>query len=1153
MRWAALRRVGAAATMLLAGMLAVPAAQAQVWTTEGCSGCHGLGPSIANAVADDSNNTTLGLGESWMGNATDLRTRVNNAGNFTGFTAMQAANFSADDATEVRNYFLTVRDGVATTVARSLATKVDSTTTSSFSFTLTNFRGSAATYSLSFAGTGAADYSVQSHTATGTGCSAGNLPAATTLAGSACTVNVTVAFTPSAAGARNATLRATLSAPGTAQTTATLSGTGQTASFAITPSSRSVEAKVGSSVTTTYTITNNGAAVLDLTSIDFSSPRFTLGAGNTCSVAGTSNVAANGGTCTLAVTFTPLAAGDVVGQVNIGHDGANVSSPSSVDITGTGTVPAISSSTASVDFQNSQVGVPKPLPGAITLTNTGDASLVFPANPFTVGGTHPGDFSFGGTCANATVTPGDTCTVDGTFTPGATGARSATLTISSDASNVLPAITLAGTGVALPEPVVVFPNQAFPDTVIGETAAQTRQVTITNDRTRDITYVVADATDFKIDAESCPTRIVPGGGTTCTITWRFQPVLGSGEGLRQAAIAFTFGGTLGDPAPSDVNGQLTGNALLPIAQSATTLNAAAVVGTPSTSSLLLTNRSASSVTLNSLAFSGTAATDYSLDATNTCAPGGALAASANCSLIVRFDPPAAGTRNATLTITHTAPGSPQTVTLNGTATPAPQGRIELSTLSLNFPDTQLDGSATLPITVQNAGDLALNFSAFNLAGTAAAEYERGGTCSTATPLAIGAQCTLSVTFRPTVLGLRSASLTIQSDASNGPATITLSGTGVPIPVPVVSLAPASLDFGTQTVGGLYPSRTIRLSNTGTADLLTSAIAVEGAGFTDASASACPSTLAPGAGCDIAIAFAPTSAGSDFTGTLRVTSNAAGSPHTVALLGRGSLAAVPVLVWSPAVTVLDFGTVSAGTVSGVLSATLLNQGPGGVTLSVLNAVGSGSAAFSVAGGTCQAGQALFQGQRCRVDVRFAPSTAGAKSATVQVASNGSAPPELALAGTGLGGPSPGLAMSAVAMDFEATRVGTQSLPGEITLRSTGSGTLRVTALAVTGPFTVSTKSCPSLPFALPAGAECTLAVSFVPQSAGETSGSLRITSDADPAAFDVALSGVGEPPADLSSGGGCSLAAGDPAADPTLWAMVLLAAVALLARRRSKRR
>lgn len=1119
-----------------------------------CSGCHGTGGAGSPPrLPSQGSNILLGanLNDSCASNSScSLRTTI--LGNAS-MGAGVSGQFTNAELDAVRLYLLQVLNAEVTNTAPSFAsTVVGQTTTDTFTVTIRNYRGStgvSGAINYSFSTTGA-DFSIVS--APGGTCAATGSTTPTS-----CAVNVTVQFAPSAAGTRNGSLNVNVTPaigtdPDPANDSVALSATGIAAvpGFSITPSSRTFTAKVGQTASQSFTISNPGTAALDLTSFNFSSGVYTRAGSSTCSTAVNVGV---GSSCTLTVTFAPVAAGTANATLTVNHNAA--SSPDSVSLFGTGTVPVISSNVASLDFQNSQVGVPKAAPATITLTNTGNASLVFSATPFTVGGSHPGDFSFSSTCAGATVTAGNSCTVSGTFTPSATGARSATLSFNSDASNVLPAITLAGNGVALPEPVVVFPPQAFPDTVIGETAAQTRQVTITNDRTRNITYSVANTSDFSIapGGESCPTRVVPGGGGSCTITWRFQPVLGSGEGLRQATLAFTFGGTLGDPAPSNVNGQLSGNALLPIAQSASVLNAAAVVGSPTTSSLLLTNRSASAVTLSNLAFSGAAAADYSLDASNTCAPAGVLAAGANCSLVVRFNPPAAGARNATLTITHTAPGSPQTVTLSGTATPAPQGRIELSALSLSFPNTQLDGSSSLPITVQNSGDLALNFTAFNLAGAAAAEYERGGTCGTATPLAIGAQCTVTVTFRPTALGVRSASLTILSDASNGPATITLSGTGVPIPVPVVTLAPASLDFGAQTVGGLYPSRTIRLSNTGTADLVTSAIVVEGGGFANASAAACPGTLAPGAGCDIAIAFAPTSAGTDFTGTLRVTSNAAGSPHTAALLGSGSLAALPVLVWSPAVTQLDFGTVSTGTVSGVQSATLLNQGPGGVTLTVLNAVGGGAAAFSVAGGTCQVGQALFEGQTCRVDVRFAPSSAGAKSATVQVASTGSFPPVLALAGTGLGGPSPGVALSLDTMAFDATRVGTQSVPAEVTVRSSGSGTLQVTALTVTGPYAVSVKSCPNLPFALPAGGECTLAVSFVPQSEGETSGTLRVTTDADPASVDVALSGRGEPAADLSSGGGCSLASGDSATDPTLWTLVLLAALVLLARRRARRR
>ena len=105
-----------------------------------------------------------------------------------------------------------------------------------------------------------------------------------------------------------------------------------------------------------------------------------------------------------------------------------------------------------------------------------------------------------------------------------------------------------------------------------------------------------------------------------------------------------------------------------------------------------------------------------------------------------------------------------------------------------------------------------------------------GTCAVGTPLPIAADCTVILTFAPDALGLRTATLSIASDASNGTAVIALSGTGVPIPAPQVSLTPATLDFGTQTIGGLYPARRIRLANSGTADLTVGSIAASGAGF-----------------------------------------------------------------------------------------------------------------------------------------------------------------------------------------------------------------------------------------------------------------------------------------------------------------------------------
>ena len=1141
-RWAAL------GALLTAATLPVPAL-AQVWTANGCSGCHGnpIPPDIAASVTDGSNSVVLGLGEGWMASSAALKTRANTAG-----AAAAMTNLTQVDADAVWAYFVLVRDAALSTPAINFSnTRVGQSSSTSFSFTISNYRNQALTYTLGRTGTAAADYAITAHTVSGAGCSVGNVPATATTSASVCTVNVTMSFAPSATGTRTANLAVNLagaSNPQPLNRAFALGGVGTAPGYSASTGSLSFTTKVGTSTTNSFTITNTGTASLNFSSFSFSSASFVRSGSSSCSTAAPVTA---GNSCTLVVSFTAPGAGATNGTLTINHDASG--SPDTLTLNGTGTLAAVTASSTTLAFGSSQLGVPKALP-AITVTNSGSASLVFATDPTSAGarsGADAGDFSIASTCSTGSpLGVGASCTITGTFTPSALGARGATLTVASDASNSPLVVSLAGSGVALPEPVVTYPATDFPDTAIGDTSAQTRQIVIGNSRTRNISYSLVAPTDFPIAAESCAGRVVPGGGGSCTITLRFQPTLGSGEGQRSASVPLTFAGTLGDVAPGSVTGNVAGKALLPLLLSATSLNPAAVVGTPTTVSALLTNRASAALTLSDLVFSGTQAADYSLDAANTCAKTSSLSAGASCTLVIRFNPAAAGVRSATLTLTHTAAGSPQTITLNGSATPAPQGQIALGALSIAYADTQLGSSVPQSVTVQNVGNLALNFSAFTVAGTHPADFSRSGDCSATTPLAINASCTLTVTFTPAALGLRSASLTITSDASNGPVTLALSGQGVPVPVPLVTFAPTTLDFGDQTLGGLYPTRVVRLSNTGTADLSGIVVALQGAGF--ATATACAPTLAAGASCDIAIGFGPIAANTDYNGTLQVTSNAAGSPHSVALHGRGTAATVPVLLWQPVVAQLDFGNVAAGTVSASQTATLVNQGPGGVTFTLLNTVGVDAAAFAVTGGTCAAGQTLFQGQTCTVTIGFAPSAAGTRSAAVQVASSGSFPPTLALTGVGLGGPVPTLGLSATALAFEATRVGSQSLPTELLLSSSGSGSLRITGLEVSGPYTMQVKTCPALPFTLTAGSACSVTVSFQPQAEGSATGALRVTSDAAPVASEVALSGTGQAKADVS-GGGCSIAAGETLFDPTLWALLFAAALILTWRARGRRR
>jgi hypothetical protein len=114
------------------------------------------------------------------------------------------------------------------------------------------------------------------------------------------------------------------------------------------------------------------------------------------------------------------------------------------------TNPGIAVSGTSASFANTLVGSTS-ASQTVTVTSNGTANLVLGA--VTRGGTHSGDFAVtSDNCSNQTLAPNATCAVQLTFTPGAAGARSATLSIASNAAGSPTVVNLSGTGDAPPPP-----------------------------------------------------------------------------------------------------------------------------------------------------------------------------------------------------------------------------------------------------------------------------------------------------------------------------------------------------------------------------------------------------------------------------------------------------------------------------------------------------------------------------------------------------------------------------------------------------------------------------------------------------------------------------------------------------------------------------
>jgi hypothetical protein len=299
--------------------------------------------------------------------------------------------------------------------------------------------------------------------------------------------------------------------------------------------------------------------------------------------------------------------------------------------------------------------------------------------------------------------------------------------------------------------------------------------------------------------------------------------------------------------------------------------ASQVVGTTSAPQVVtLTNGQSVILNISNIGFTGTNSGDFSQ--TNTC--GSSVAAGGTCTISVSFKPSASGTRSAALSITDDAENTPQTVSLSGTG----QAPVTLSTTSLAFGNVLIGSSASLPVTLTNHQSVSLTNISISVIGAA---YSQVNTCGTS--IGAGAQCTITVTFLPKTPGLQTGTVSISDSASNSPQTVSLKGSGL-LPV---SLAPGTLNFGTQTVGTTSASKTETVTNNQKVTLTITSITITGtnAGDFTQTGTTCGSTLSAGAKCTITLTFTPSAKGTR-NATLKLTDNASTSPQTAKLTGTG---------------------------------------------------------------------------------------------------------------------------------------------------------------------------------------------------------------------------------------------------------------------------
>ena len=412
-------------------------------------------------------------------------------------------------------------------------------------------------------------------------------------------------------------------------------------------------------------------------------------------------------------------------------------------------------------------------------------------------------------------------------------------------------------------------------------------------------------------------------------------------------------------------------------------------------------------------------------------------------------------------------------------------------LSVSFP-AQVIGttSAVKVVTVKNNGTTAVSISSI----TASGNFAEVTNCPPT--LNAGASCKINVTFTPTTAGTITGAVAINDSSPDSPQVIALSGIGTT----AVTMAPASLSFGSVPVGNTSSPKTVTLTNNQSTTLTFSFAASGNYTAVGSGATPCTTSLAAKAKCTMSVSFKPTAAGA-ISGALTVTHNAPFSPQEVGLSGTGTGGSTPPLTFTPPNA--SFTNQVVGTISPVKVVTVKNVSASSLTISSLTA--SGNYAAQGAGST-PCGGTLAAGASCTMSVTFTPTLAGKIVGAAVITDTAPVNQQVFnLQGTAI----LPVSFSPTALTFVDQTVGTTSSPQTVTMTNNQTSFLTINGISGSGDYMAvpgGTSPCGS---SLAPHGHCTFTVTFTPSAVGIVKGAATVTHNA---AFNpqmVTLTGTGK--------------------------------------------
>ena len=305
-----------------------------------------------------------------------------------------------------------------------------------------------------------------------------------------------------------------------------------------------------------------------------------------------------------------------------------------------------------------------------------------------------------------------------------------------------------------------------------------------------------------------------------------------------------------------------------------------------------------------------------------------------------------------------------------------------SSSQLSFPQ-QTVGTTSAPsaVTLTNVGIAPMKISRISISGANASEFTESDNCVSASPLAAGSSCAITLWFSPKGPGARSATLTLSSNAIAGP--LSLSAAAAPVDNFSMAIMPASQVVN---AGGAL---TYNLTTAITAGVAQPVMLSASGLPVGVSVSFTRNSISSGASTSMTISTAPNVVPGCFS------FNVNGAGPEVSQSASATVCVQPAFTQS--MNAMAFPTQDIFTTSAPQTLTITNPGTVPLPLSLLMA-GPNALEFSQSS-NCPA--VLASLSSCSVIVIFKPAGTGLRSGFLMIQSTMTAGQQVALTGTGVG--------------------------------------------------------------------------------------------------------------------------------------------------------